>query len=912
MATANPPFKILNEPERSETIAANKKYLETKGWLGAVEGLDYAPLYFLEDPDMPRHMDLIERETERDLQIERILSEPIILGPEDTLEITKEEVSNHVKATLRSFVHFYQSVYYLASNDAEHAAQAYERALRESEKEYTSVVRLAEERMQKIRAPNEQELKNLALSPYLNTIRQMEQMMKESVQRTGLVGTLSEGNFSDDLFRLAHVAFIQQTQDLPKAELLLTLGLGLYDPLKPNEYLADDFAKSLAVIRLIRDPHYRGIDLLRPVIEAKHSSFNAWSQAQILTDTPLAQGLKSHFGRVKEETLKASLQVKEKGTAVVLGAGAFVIFPLVELLKEKLPNGTPKYEKIILVEIAPGISKRALDQLVSKGQITPEEAARTEILPVDATHLLKKVTSKIDGIFQKAVETSRSTGQPRQFPRAEIATLIGELADSKQIVNYELSLDERDIKAGATKFVVLGVAIQDFVSPIKTYIDIWSRLFGLTKEDEEALEQWDRLTNRIRQNVGSVVVQDMARVLLPKGIAFIAEPIGIQVSHNAESQEILFSGEEGIKSMVPGSAPMQVVDSVRWFRPVNYQSPNEPERKFIVEGLTIRKVGARLVDSTRHASFALRSKTGGDRSPQAWGLVLSEGAKGDRVEGARLAEQNKLLQNPFNERAGTNNKTKIIEPIYDRDKVLGARASETKRILLVEDNTDLRNAIARNLRDRGYIFETATNGKEALEKFIAAKETNQPFDLVWTDLEMPQMNGRILIREIRKLDKETPIILGSASFQRGRIVTDGKNKVTRIAKSEGPGAFYNTVAELLKTKSQSSQSEKGARFATNNTGALLIQGSLPGDISGFFISLTSVFPKLSGTSLALAEESSDKVQVYRLDENNPDVLTVTVGDQRYQVDTGSHAVQSINQTRRLDELKRDEALSESS
>ena len=596
---ASPPFRILDDPERSITVTNNRKYLEAKGWLEAIEGFDYEPLYFLEDPDMPRYMDVIERQTKQSLAIIKNFLEPMIVSPRDTPEVTPEEVSEHVRARLRSFVHFYQSIYYLASNDAGRAAQAYQKALEESEKEYLVINQLEEKRTKDtitaIENVGHEEIKNLALPAYLDTIERLRRRKKEeNIQRSGFVGTFIKGNFSDDLFQIAHEVFMRRREDIPKAEFLFAQGLSLYDPLKPNRHLAKDFAENLAFLRLVRDPHYRGIDLLRPIIEAKHSSFNAWSQAMILTDTLLSKGLRSHFERVKKETLEASSRVNENGVAVVLGAGAFVIFPLADLLKEKLPDGSLKYKKIILVEIAPDISKRALEELISSGQITKEEAARTEIFPIDATHLLRNLTSKIDGIFENAISQSNTANEPLQFPRDEIADLLAELRNPEKIQNYESPVDERAIGSGSIKLVVLGVALQDFVSPIKDYIDIWAQLFRLEPEDSEVLELWDKSHDQIEQNVASVVIRDMSRILSAEGIAFIAEPIGIQLADKGETREVLFQGKEGIRSLVPQSVPMQPVNSVRWFRPLNDQRSGEPEKNFIIEGLTLQNKGARL------------------------------------------------------------------------------------------------------------------------------------------------------------------------------------------------------------------------------------------------------------------------------------------------------------------------------
>jgi CheY-like chemotaxis protein len=70
-----------------------------------------------------------------------------------------------------------------------------------------------------------------------------------------------------------------------------------------------------------------------------------------------------------------------------------------------------------------------------------------------------------------------------------------------------------------------------------------------------------------------------------------------------------------------------------------------------------------------------------------------------------------------------------------------------KRILVVDDETDIHNFVGRILRDSGYEVEVATDGKEALEKIAAWHP-----DLVLLDLMMPVMDGWAVLAHLR----ETP------------------------------------------------------------------------------------------------------------------------------------------------------------
>ena len=74
-------------------------------------------------------------------------------------------------------------------------------------------------------------------------------------------------------------------------------------------------------------------------------------------------------------------------------------------------------------------------------------------------------------------------------------------------------------------------------------------------------------------------------------------------------------------------------------------------------------------------------------------------------------------------------------------------------ILLVEDEDKVREATGRVLESLGYHALTAANGREAIE--LAEKEA---FDLLITDLVMPQMGGRALIRSLEEAHPDLKVI----------------------------------------------------------------------------------------------------------------------------------------------------------
>jgi len=67
------------------------------------------------------------------------------------------------------------------------------------------------------------------------------------------------------------------------------------------------------------------------------------------------------------------------------------------------------------------------------------------------------------------------------------------------------------------------------------------------------------------------------------------------------------------------------------------------------------------------------------------------------------------------------------------------------RILIVDDESEIREMLSRHFRYLGYDVETAANGHEALGKMEEVKT-----DIIITDIMMPMMDGISLLKIIRK------------------------------------------------------------------------------------------------------------------------------------------------------------------
>jgi two-component system cell cycle response regulator CpdR len=116
-----------------------------------------------------------------------------------------------------------------------------------------------------------------------------------------------------------------------------------------------------------------------------------------------------------------------------------------------------------------------------------------------------------------------------------------------------------------------------------------------------------------------------------------------------------------------------------------------------------------------------------------------------------------------------------------------------RKILLAEDESITRAYLADILRSGGYEVKEARDGVEGLALF-----ENEHFDVVITDLVMPELNGFKLTARVRSISPETPVILVTAylSGQAGKTILDGEAEF--IGKPIEPDILLATLKHLMR------------------------------------------------------------------------------------------------------------------
>ena len=135
----------------------------------------------------------------------------------------------------------------------------------------------------------------------------------------------------------------------------------------------------------------------------------------------------------------------------------------------------------------------------------------------------------------------------------------------------------------------------------------------------------------------------------------------------------------------------------------------------------------------------------------------------------------------------------VYIPSYEPTKITHTITAD-KIVLLADDEIMLRDLLAELLESNGYNVIKVISGIEALK--VLTEEIK--VDLIILDYNMPEMNGLDCAAEIRKFNKEIPIILSSGSFGLNGIAdTKGMGINSFVNKPYEFDTMLSTIQELL-------------------------------------------------------------------------------------------------------------------
>jgi CheY-like chemotaxis protein len=93
------------------------------------------------------------------------------------------------------------------------------------------------------------------------------------------------------------------------------------------------------------------------------------------------------------------------------------------------------------------------------------------------------------------------------------------------------------------------------------------------------------------------------------------------------------------------------------------------------------------------------------------------------------------------------------------------------RVLVIDDDPVLLRTLREILENEGHMVVAAGSGQEGIDAFSVAVAAGTPFTLVFTDLGMPQVDGRQVARAVKALSRAVPVIMLTGWGE--RMVNDG-------------------------------------------------------------------------------------------------------------------------------------------
>lgn len=112
------------------------------------------------------------------------------------------------------------------------------------------------------------------------------------------------------------------------------------------------------------------------------------------------------------------------------------------------------------------------------------------------------------------------------------------------------------------------------------------------------------------------------------------------------------------------------------------------------------------------------------------------------------------------------------------------------KILIVDDDLSILRLYKEELEDEGYSVVTATNGQEAIKQF----EKEKP-DLVSLDIQLPDIDGIKLLRQMKEKRPRMPIIMSTAFDYRDDFSVWASEAY--IVKSADLSELKSTIKKLM-------------------------------------------------------------------------------------------------------------------
>jgi signal transduction histidine kinase len=326
------------------------------------------------------------------------------------------------------------------------------------------------------------------------------------------------------------------------------------------------------------------------------------------------------------------------------------------------------------------------------------------------------------------VEDLLSGREPTGGSKAALETIQRNAARLLRLINQLLDLAKID--AGKMKLARVPTLVPDFVASV-------TQPFQTAARQKRVM-----LETRVPRSMAAIAIdtrwlESALANLLGNALRLVSEDGRVSVSARDLGTDVIFEVQDDGPGMTPG-------DAERIFERFAQGSDIAAGRGGTGLGLSIVREAARLHGGEASVESELgRGSTFRLKIPRAFEDGQAQRASERPVPFVSAGGQTELVPTPA--------VAEVHAPRRNPD-------GHGPAVLVIEDNPDLRAYVADVLSSR-YRVMTAENGSQGLR--LAAEK---PFDLIVTDISMPEMNGFELCRRARADErlKQTPILLLTA------------------------------------------------------------------------------------------------------------------------------------------------------
>jgi DNA-binding response OmpR family regulator len=174
-------------------------------------------------------------------------------------------------------------------------------------------------------------------------------------------------------------------------------------------------------------------------------------------------------------------------------------------------------------------------------------------------------------------------------------------------------------------------------------------------------------------------------------------------------------------------------------------------------------------------------------------------------------------------------------------------ATSPRRVLVVDDDSDIRLLVEKLLSGAGYVVESAADGRAALRAFHAT-----PADIVVLDVSMPELDGFETLERLRDLSNVPVILLTARSGEIDKVRGFRAGADDYVVKPFGRQELLARIEALLRRRPQSSQADNydDGVLAIDFASRSVVFGGLPVRLTPLEFRLLAAFARHAGQVLS--------------------------------------------------------------